>query len=77
MAGQKVICKMNLTTINVICAPRVRPRPFAKKVACAQSNYREVPQWEISMEQELRFGLDLGWIWAEFPAFIASKYFDL
>ena len=26
----------------------------------AQSHYREVPRWEIFMEQELRFGLDLG-----------------
>ena len=25
-----------------------------------QSHYREVAQWEIFMEQELRFGLDLG-----------------
>ena len=25
-----------------------------------QSQYREVPQWEIFMEQEMRFGLDLG-----------------
>ena len=25
-----------------------------------QSHYREVPRWEIFMEQELRFGLDLG-----------------
>ena len=25
-----------------------------------QSHYREVPWWEIFMEQELRFGLDLG-----------------
>ena len=24
------------------------------------SHYREDPQWEIFMEQELRFGLDLG-----------------
>ena len=24
------------------------------------SHYREVPRWEIFMEQELRFGLDLG-----------------
>ena len=23
-----------------------------------QSHYREVPQWEIFMEQELRFGMD-------------------
>ena len=26
-----------------------------------QSHYREVERWEILMEQELRFGLDLGW----------------
>ena len=25
-----------------------------------QSHLREVPRWEIFMEQELRFGLDLG-----------------
>ena len=25
-----------------------------------QSYYEEVPRWEIFMEQELRFGLDLG-----------------
>ena len=25
-----------------------------------QSHYREVQRWEIVMEQELRFGLDLG-----------------
>ena len=25
-----------------------------------QSHYREVPRWEIFMEQKLRFGLDLG-----------------
>ena len=30
------------------------------KVAYRQSHYREVPRWEIFMEQELRFGLDLG-----------------
>ena len=27
---------------------------------CRQSHQREVPRWEIFMEQELRFGLDLG-----------------
>ena len=37
-----------------------------------QSHYREVPRREIFMEQELRFGLDLGQM-ANFPAFIASK----
>jgi hypothetical protein len=26
----------------------------------SQSHYREVPRWEIFMEQELRFGLELG-----------------
>ena len=26
----------------------------------SQSHYREVPRWEIFMEQEFRFGLDLG-----------------
>ena len=41
-----------------------------------QSHYREVPQWEIFMEQELRYRLDLGQM-ADFPAFIASKSFDL
>ena len=25
-----------------------------------QSHYREVPRWQIFMEQELRYGLDLG-----------------
>ena len=41
-----------------------------------QSHYREVLRWEIFMEQEWRFGLDLGRM-ADFPAFIASKSFDL
>ena len=38
-----------------------------------QIHYREVPRWEIFMEQELRFGLDLGQM-ANFPAYIS---FDL
>ena len=36
---------------------------------CRQSHYREVARWEIFMEQELRFGLDLGWLgnfWGRF-----------
>ena len=41
-----------------------------------QSHYREVPQREIFMEQELRFGLDLCQM-ANSSAFIASKSFDL
>ena len=47
-----------------------------KYPTCEQSHFREVPRWEIFMEQELRFGLDLGRM-ANFPAFIASKSFDL
>ena len=35
----------------------------------AQSHYREVPRWEIFMEQKLRFGLNLDRM-ANFPAFI-------
>ena len=31
-----------------------------KGAAGGQSHYREVPRWEIFMEQELRFGLDFG-----------------
>ena len=27
---------------------------------CGQSQYREAPRWKIFMEQELRFGQDLG-----------------
>ena len=45
-------------------------------VHTTQSHYREVQHWEIFMEQELRFGLDLGQI-VHFPAFIASKSFEL
>ena len=41
-----------------------------------QSYYREVLRREIFMERELRFGLDFGQM-ADFPAFIASKYFAL
>ena len=41
-----------------------------------QSHYREVPRWEIFMGQELIFGQDMGRM-ADFPAFIASKSFDL
>ena len=44
-----------------------------------QSHYREVPWWEIFMEQELRFGLDLGrfgnfWGWF-FHVFMGKKKF--
>ena len=36
----------------------------AIKLCQNQSHYRKVTLWDIFMEQELRFGLDLGWIWA-------------
>ena len=35
-----------------------------------------LPRWEIFMEQELKFWLDLGRM-ANFPAYIASQSFDL
>ena len=35
------------------CQLNVHPYPI-------QSHYKEVPRWEIFMEQELSFGLDLG-----------------
>ena len=35
-------------------------RPLCTFEIQAQSLYREVPRWEIFVEQELRFGLDLG-----------------
>ena len=49
---------------------------FRTVIVKNQSQYREVPRWEIFMEQELTFGLDLGQM-AYFPAFIASKSFDI
>ena len=48
------------------------PLQLQPKLSC----YREVPRWEIFMEQELRFGPNLGRM-ADFPAFIASQSFDL
>ena len=49
------------------------------KYYLTQSHYREVPRWEIFMEQELRFGLDLGrfgifWGWF-FHVFMCKKNF--
>ena len=39
-----------------------------------QSHYRVVARLEIFMEQELRFGMDLGWIWDGFgPVGITKK----
>ena len=49
---------------------------FRKLKVRILSTFFKVPQWEIFMEPELRFGLDLGRM-ADFPAFIASKSFDL
>ena len=46
---------------------------------CVQSHYREVARWEIFMEQELRFGLDLGRFgnfWGRFfHVFMSKKKF--
>ena len=33
---------------------------YVHRSCAAQSHYREVPRWDILMEQELRFGLDFG-----------------
>ena len=49
---------------------------FRTVIVKNQSHYREVPWWEIFTEQELRFWLNLGRM-TNFPAFIASKSFDL
>ena len=46
-----------------------------------QSHYREVPRWEIFMENELRFGLDLGQlallkkdIWADYEQLLRPVF---
>ena len=42
---------------------------FLSDGSLMQSHYREVARWEIFMEQELRFGLYLGWFgnfWGQF-----------
>ena len=46
-----------------------------------QSHYREVPRWEIFMEQELKFGLDLGWlavlkkrVWADYEQLLGGLF---
>ena len=49
---------------------------MSQELNLKQSHYRKVPRGEIFMEQELRFGLDLG-LMTNFSAFIASKSFDL
>ena len=51
-----------------------------RSVISVQSHYREVPRWEIFMEQELRFGLDLGRLavlkkkfWADYEQLFRAK----
>ena len=39
--------------LQLVCLPWIDDQ-------CNQSHYREVLRWDIFMEQELRFGLDLG-----------------
>ena len=53
-----------------------RSKPPFRRSRSRQSHCREVPRWEIFMGQELRFWQDMGRM-ADFPAFIASKSFDL
>ena len=67
---------LDLGRLAVLKRKRVWVRFMSSSSSSLQSHYREVPRWEIFMEQELRFGLDLGRM-ANFPAFIASKSFDL
>ena len=47
--------------VNAGCTFDIELRAATDKARHGQSHYREVPRWEIFMEQELRFGLDLGW----------------
>ena len=67
---------MSLPTRRAIVAATAAYNSIMANTGSDQSHYREVPRWEIFMEQELRFGLDLGQM-ADFSAFIASKSFDL
>ena len=52
--------------LMTMCSKTIRLRSlvqsFVRKtqLSSKQSHYREVPGWEIFMEQELRFGLDMG-----------------
>ena len=51
---------------------------FSQIIIAAQSHYREVPRWEIFMEQESRFGLDLGRFgnfWGQFFHVFMGKFF--
>jgi hypothetical protein len=48
-----------------------------------QSHYREVPRWEIFMEQELRFGLNLDRlallkknIWAHYEQLLRTVFIE-
>ena len=61
------------------CTKYAAASPSSCKANCNQSHYREVPRWEIFMEQELRFGLDLGRFgnfWGRFfHVFMGKKFF--
>ena len=50
----EMVFKCLITKFRVVCPNLLIFDPYI------QSHYREVPRWEIFMEQELRFGLDLG-----------------
>ena len=54
---------------------------FCEQSYTNQSHYREVPGWEVFMEQELRFGLDLGRlallkknIWADYEQLLKPVF---
>ena len=68
----KKACVVNISFFYLgIEVRRVSLTPFCKRTSATvvtrnrtetswmQSHYREVPRWEIFLEQELRFGLDL------------------
>ena len=58
----------NANALLIMSMPKIVQ--FMDVSSYSQSHYIEVPRWEIFMEQ------DLGRM-ANFPAFIASKSFDL
>ena len=73
LVSRKFLAMRNIALYSVSFI--VLATSFTKTDSRCQS---EVPRLEIFMEQELRFGLDLGRM-ANFPAFIASnqKHFQL
>ena len=76
---QIIYAKLNYTLIILYTFAELHTYLYLSEStinAYVQSHYREVPRWETFMKQELRLWPDLGQM-ADFPAFIASKSFDL